>query len=51
MPFDGGVVRVILDAQVVEVSCPSGVLGLVAAPRGDSLHVSAGDATVYPLAR
>jgi len=51
MPFDGGDVRVVLDAQVVEISCASGVLGLTGAPAGDSLHVLATDATVHPLAR
>lgn len=51
MPFDGGDVRIVLDAQVIEISCASGVLGLTGAPTGDSLHVLAADATVHPLAR
>ncbi|MGO4596234.1 glycoside hydrolase family 32 protein [Terrabacter sp. 2RAF25] len=51
MPFDGGDVRVILDAQTVEISCRSGLLGLVAEPRGESLHVVASNVTVHPLAR
>ena len=51
MPFEGGEVRVVLDAQAIEISCPGGVLGLVSEPRGDSLLVLAGDVTVYPLAR
>jgi beta-fructofuranosidase len=51
MPFDGGDVRVILDAQAIEISCPSGVLGLVSQPRSESLQVLADNVTVYPLAR
>jgi beta-fructofuranosidase len=51
MPFAGGDVRVLLDAQTIEIACPSGVLGLVSEPRGESLHVVGDDATVYPLVR
>lgn len=51
LPFDGGDVRIILDAQTVEISCAAGMLGLVSAPRGESLHVVAADAAVHPLAR
>ncbi|GAB3878762.1 glycoside hydrolase family 32 protein [Terrabacter terrigena] len=51
MPFDGGQVRVILDAQTVEISCSSGLLGLVSRPSGEWLHIRADDVTVHPLAR
>lgn len=42
LPFDGGEVRVVLDAQVVEVSASSGTLGFTWAPEGDGLSVTSG---------
>lgn len=51
MPYSGGDIRVVLDAQTIEISCPSGLLGLVAQPLGDSLRVLAGEVAVYPLVR
>jgi beta-fructofuranosidase len=42
LPFDGGEVRVVLDAQVVEVSASSGALGFTWAPEGDGVSVTSG---------
>lgn len=50
LPWDGDDARLILDAQVVEISCAGGLLGLVAAPSGDSLRIDGAD-VVHPLAR
>lgn len=50
LPYDGDGVRVILDAQVVEISCAAGLLGLVSVPAGDSLRIDGAD-VVHPLAR
>lgn len=51
MPFDGGDVRVILDAQAIEISCTAGVLGLVSEPAGRTLTVRGEHVTVHPLTR
>ena len=51
VPFGGGPVRVILDAQTIEISSPAGMLALVEHPGGDSMHDTADDATVHPLTR
>jgi beta-fructofuranosidase len=51
MPYTGGDIRLVVDAQTIEISCPSGVLGLVSHPLGGSLRVLAADAAVYPLVR
>lgn len=50
LPCDGEEVRIILDAQVVEISCAGGMLGLVAAPAGDGLRIDGAD-LVHPLGR
>jgi beta-fructofuranosidase len=53
VPWGGGQVRVILDAQAVEVSTRDGVLGVAVAPVGPAYCVSAsaGGLIVRPLER
>jgi beta-fructofuranosidase len=53
LPWGGGEVRVVLDAQAVEVSTRDGVLGIAASPVGRAYFVRAGggELTVRPLER
>lgn len=51
VPYLGGDVRIILDAQAIEVSSTWGILAFAAAPEGPTYSVDALDATVYPLVR
>ncbi|BDI23425.1 glycoside hydrolase family 32 protein [Herbiconiux sp. L3-i23] len=51
LPFTGGEVRLILDAQAVEVSTPEGVLGVALQSKADRYSVDASGAVVRPLAR
>jgi beta-fructofuranosidase len=51
VPYLGGDVRIILDAQAIEVSSTWGILGFAAAPGGPTYRVDALHATVYPLDR
>lgn len=53
VPYAEGQVRVLIDAQVVEVSTRRGLLGLSIEPAGGSYSVSAdgGDLTVKPLSK
>jgi beta-fructofuranosidase len=50
VPYLGGDVRIILDAQAVEISSRGGVLGFAATPEGQTYCVEAANVTVYPLA-
>lgn len=50
-PYSGGQVRIILDANAVEVFSADGVLGFAATPEGSTYRVEAPNATTYPLAR
>lgn len=51
VPHGGGEVRIILDAQVIEICCEGGLLGLVSAPTGEGLHIDGADVVVHPLGR
>jgi beta-fructofuranosidase len=51
VPYLGGDVRIILDAQAIEVSSTGGMLGFAAAPEGPTYSVEARHATVYLLDR
>lgn len=51
VPYLGGDVRIILDAQAIEVSSTWGILAFAATPEGPTYGVAALDATVYPLDR
>jgi beta-fructofuranosidase len=42
LPFDGGEVRVVLDAQVVEISATTGALGFTWQPEGEGLSITGG---------
>lgn len=50
-PYSGGEVRIILDANAVEISSAEGVLGFASMPEGSTYRVEAPNATTYPLIR
>ncbi|MDQ4502873.1 glycoside hydrolase family 32 protein [Sinomonas sp. ASV322] len=49
LPFGGGEVRVVVDAQAIEVSTRDGVLGFGVRPGGATYAVEASHAVAYPL--